>query len=678
MKNDILVTDKLAELHQEGALSDAEYAHLSKLAQVIEADLAGQDLASDKEASAFRDTLNNIGRSAKENPIQAATLATMGLGVAAPLIGKGVRAITDPIRENMRYKRMMALPGPKPVIADDQLPNYYVEGDDAQEKALRKAFSIMHRYGPEITEIPELARSRMHQLGAQRPIDIATRATGDVDAMRRGDMQAHTMRRDKSMAFDRGMERLKYVGEGLHGMANPDAEANKVRREAEIREQTRQQYAPGAWEIESDAYSRELGVQRARSRFPKTASVKEASSEIPVMGGGASFHGRRIPDIHGVSEMQGQHKPFVPFDQGQQEAIQQKHNELYQQQNQSEEAPPIDFGNFEQSVDQSLGGSTALELFQFVRQISEENGALKERVQGQEQGAMEAPGEDPAAVAAQAKLEMAMENAQNAQAQVDAAQQEVAATQGGALPTMDSQGLPQGPEAEMAAGPGQPVPGPEGQAGAEEQEPMPGPDGAQAQGPIPAPGQGQELPPEVAQQMEAEGITPEMFQQAQADQAEEDQGQEAPEQEGQEGQPMPPQKKAPKAPGQEDAEEDDDDGEEKKASYQDILDKYEHPVMKAQARGDVKELDHIHRSIKADFNTYTSSRKVGGGIKGAIIGGVGLGVPTLGTLLIPGAALGGFIGYQSRKEKGLFAEADLNARMHEARQQALSKKKKKK
>ena len=154
---DYSIEDGLAKLASDGLLTAAEHDFLFATHTAIqEAELSKEADAKTEGAGRFATFVREFGLG---NLLLAGAAAT-------PLVSMGINHITNPVREAMRYKNMQQLPNAAKLnLSPDQSRSFYVpEGtqDEMANKAVRKAFAILHRYAPEITRTPELAHDFLH------------------------------------------------------------------------------------------------------------------------------------------------------------------------------------------------------------------------------------------------------------------------------------------------------------------------------------------------------------------------------------------------------------------------------------------------------------------------------------------------------------------------------------
>lgn len=169
------VAGLISDSQEDGFISGPEAEYLSKLAEAAIASAkrlqAGEDLdrvSADLEKSAsvgkaLRGAVNKV-KDPKNLPVIAAGL------VAAPAAIRGAKdageAVIEPIREEIRYRRAMALPGEEYQVDPDAARQLFIDEENpeiASEKARRKVFEILHRYAPEMTATPEIARQAIEE-----------------------------------------------------------------------------------------------------------------------------------------------------------------------------------------------------------------------------------------------------------------------------------------------------------------------------------------------------------------------------------------------------------------------------------------------------------------------------------------------------------------------------------
>jgi len=185
--------EKIGRAYDQGKISEDEAIYLGALKK-----------AMDKKADAFSKTAapgkvygtGMIDKAKRflgnESNRRLLAQGLLGAGLAAGPVASGVSKAIDPIRERIRYNRMMELPGRDPKLIDDgmisdegQRKSYGIEKDapkeEANERARRQAFSILHEHAPQLTKTPVVARKIIDKnLTAGEPQELLR------DAVRKG------------------------------------------------------------------------------------------------------------------------------------------------------------------------------------------------------------------------------------------------------------------------------------------------------------------------------------------------------------------------------------------------------------------------------------------------------------------------------------------------------------
>jgi hypothetical protein len=164
-------SEKIARAYDQGKISEDEAIYLGALKK-----------AMDKKANALSKTaapgsgMINKAKNVLEDEDSRRLLAQglLGAGLAAGPVASGVSKAIDPIRERIRYNRMMELPGREPKLIEDhqhsdeeERKRYGIEKDtpkeEANERARRQAFSILHEHAPQLSKTPIVARRMIEE-----------------------------------------------------------------------------------------------------------------------------------------------------------------------------------------------------------------------------------------------------------------------------------------------------------------------------------------------------------------------------------------------------------------------------------------------------------------------------------------------------------------------------------
>ncbi|MCS4157684.1 hypothetical protein [Salinibacter ruber] len=185
--------EKIARAYDQGKISEDEAIYLGALKKAMDkkADALSKTAAPGK---VYGTGMMQKAKDALGDPDNRRLLAQglLGAGLAAGPVASGISKAIDPIRERIRYNRMMELPGRDPKLIDDnmisdegQRKSYGIEKDapkeEANERARRQAFSILHEHAPQLTKTPVVARKIIDKnLTAGEPQELLR------DAVRKG------------------------------------------------------------------------------------------------------------------------------------------------------------------------------------------------------------------------------------------------------------------------------------------------------------------------------------------------------------------------------------------------------------------------------------------------------------------------------------------------------------
>jgi hypothetical protein len=146
--------------------------------------------------------------------------ASAGLPAAFTLGAYGkdaVRELADPMIEQYRYNKMMGLPGDpvSELSGTSTADSFFVPSEEGgeplsererNERALRRAFEMLHESSPEMTARPEVARATLRNSLPEDPDRFMKAVAGDGQMLNDAKATRNREKRDRRETMRRGLD----------------------------------------------------------------------------------------------------------------------------------------------------------------------------------------------------------------------------------------------------------------------------------------------------------------------------------------------------------------------------------------------------------------------------------------------------------------------------------------